>query len=110
MAESIYKIISSFFQALSHPTRIEILDLLKNSEQMCVCEIVAKLKKDQSSISRHLNALKRAGIVKFKGEGVRSIYMIKNKDIYEILDLVKSILHKDIKENQKILEMLTLSR
>jgi len=103
MSKSITEMISNFFQALANPTRIEILELLKNKDQMCVCEIVEKLKKDQSNISRHLNALKESGVIEFHAEGVRSNYKIKNKDVYKILELVKSILHKDIKESQKIL-------
>lgn len=98
-----YAVIADFFQALTHPTRIEILELLQNKERLCVCEIVVKLKKEQSNISRHLNALKQVGILEFWTEGVRSFYKIKNKDLYRLLDLVKSILRKEIKENQKIL-------
>jgi DNA-binding transcriptional ArsR family regulator len=104
MQELITKMIASYFQALSHPTRIEILQLLKSKDEMCVCEIVEKLKKDQSNISRHLNALKTSGVVEFRDEGVRSFYKLKYKDTDRILDLVKSILHKQVKEGQKILE------
>jgi DNA-binding transcriptional ArsR family regulator len=103
MPEPIFDMITGYFQALAHPTRIEILQLLKNKDEMCVCEIVEKLKKDQSNISRHLNALKRSGIVEFRGEGVRSMYKIKNNEVYKILELVKSILHRQVKEEQRIL-------
>jgi len=104
MQEPITKMIASYFQALSHPTRIEILQILKGRNEMCVCEIVEKLKKDQSNISRHLNALKAAGVVEFRGEGVRSFYRVKHRDADKVLDLVKSILYKQVKEGQKILE------
>ena len=103
MSQSITEKIADFFQGLAHPTRIEILELLKNKDQMCVCEIVEKLKKDQSNISRHLNALKRVGILEFRGEGTRSFYKIKSEEIYKTLDTVKSILRKELKEGQKIL-------
>lgn len=104
MQELITKMIASYFQALSHPTRIEILQLLKGRNEMCVCEIVGELKKDQSCISRHLIALKAAGVVEFRGEGVRSFYRVKHRDVDKVLDLVKSVLHKEVKEGQKILE------
>lgn len=103
MRVSIHEMIAGYFKALDHPTRIEILQLLKDKNEMCVCEIVEELKKDQSNISRHLNALKRSGIVEFRNEGVRSFYKIKHKDVYEILDLVRAILHKQVKEGLKIL-------
>ncbi|MFQ5867949.1 MAG: ArsR/SmtB family transcription factor [bacterium] len=104
MQELITKMIASYFQVLGHPTRIEILQLLKSKGEMCVCEIVEELKKDQSNISRHLNALKTVGIVGFRGEGVKSFYKVKHKDVDKVLDLVKSILHKEVREGQRILE------
>ncbi|HUW23672.1 MAG TPA: metalloregulator ArsR/SmtB family transcription factor [bacterium] len=104
MQEPIVKMIAGYFQALSHPTRIEILQLLKSKGEMCVCEIVEKLEKDQSNISRHLNALRTVGVVELRGEGVRSFYKVKHKDVDKILDIVKSILHAQVKEGQKVLE------
>jgi len=104
MQQPITNMIAGYFQALSHPTRIEILQLLKGRNEMCVCEIVEKLKKDQSNISRHLNALKIAGVVEFRGEGVRSFYKVKHREADKLLDLVKSILREQVKEGQKILQ------
>jgi ArsR family transcriptional regulator len=104
MQQPITNMIAGYFQALSHPTRIEILQLLKSKREMCVCEIVEKLEKDQSNISRHLNALRAAGVVEFRGEGVRSFYKVKHRDVDKILDMVKSILHEQVKEGQKILK------
>ena len=104
MEQPITNMIAGYFQALSHPTRIEILQLLKNKREMCVCDIVEKLKKDQSNVSRHLNALRTVGVVEFRGEGVRSFYKVKNRDVDKILDMVKSILHERVKEGQKILQ------
>ena len=104
MQKLITKMIAGYFQALGHPTRIEILEALKERNEMCVCEIVEKLKKDQSNVSRHLNALRIAGVVEFRGEGVRSFYRVKHRDADKVLDLVKSILYEQVKEGQKILE------
>ena len=104
MQQPITNMIAGYFQALSHPTRIEILQLLKSKGEMCVCEIVEELKKDQSNVSRHLNALKTVGVVEFRGEGARSFYKVKHKDVGRILDTVKSILHEQVKEKQKILK------
>jgi DNA-binding transcriptional ArsR family regulator len=104
MEQPITNMIAGYFQALSHPTRIEILQLLKSKREMCVCEIVEKLEKDQSNISRHLNALRTAGVVQFRGEGARSFYKVKHRDVDKILDMVKSILRERVKEGQKILQ------
>ncbi len=104
MQKSVSSMVAGYFQALAHPTRIEILQLLKGKDEMCVCEIVEKLKRDQSNISRHLNALKRAGIVGFRADGTRSLYKIRDKNIYIIFGLARDILQKALKENQKVLQ------
>jgi len=106
MGELINTIVANYFQALGHPTRIEILELLKSRNEMCVCEIVEELKKEQSNISRHLNALKRVNILSLRAEGARSFYKVKSTDVEKILGLVKSVLYNQLKEGQKILGAL----
>lgn len=50
------------FKALSDETRLRILALIWNDE-MCVCEIEKSLNLTQSNASRHLTALKNAGLL-----------------------------------------------
>jgi ArsR family transcriptional regulator len=50
------------FKALSDETRLRMLSLLLDGE-MCVCEIEDCLGLTQSNASRHLNALKNAGLL-----------------------------------------------
>lgn len=68
------------FRALSDPTRLKILILLKERE-MCVSEICDEFDMKQPSISHHLDILKRSGLVtsdkrgrevyyKFEGDGL----------------------------------------
>lgn len=49
--------------ALSDPTRLEALRLLWDGEEHCVCELMTKLGASQSRMSRHMGALKIAGLV-----------------------------------------------
>jgi len=56
------KILVDVFRALSDETRLRILSLIWNKE-MCVCEIEKCLGLTQSNASRHLTALKNAGIL-----------------------------------------------
>ncbi|AEC51794.1 ArsR family transcriptional regulator [Pyrococcus sp. NA2] len=49
-------------RALSDPTRMKILELLR-SHPMSVAEIAEKLGKDKSTIYRHIRALEEAGLV-----------------------------------------------
>lgn len=83
---------SKIFKALSDPTRLEILYLLRHGE-LCVCKIIAVLEKPQSTISHHLNVLKNAGFIKWRKEGVWIHYRLSNPNIIDIVEkLCKSIL------------------
>ena len=53
---------AQIFKALSEETRLRILSLLLDGE-LCVCDIEASLRLTQSNTSRHLNILKKNGIL-----------------------------------------------
>lgn len=63
------------FKAFANPTRLRILNLLR-ARQLCVCELIAVLKLPQSTVSRHLAYLKRAGLVECWEEGARANYRL----------------------------------
>lgn len=49
--------------ALAEPTRFEAVRLMWDGQEHCVCELMAVLDKGQSTMSRHMTALKKAGLV-----------------------------------------------
>jgi DNA-binding transcriptional ArsR family regulator len=49
-----YNLPAKVFNALAHPSRLEILELLRDGEA-CVCHIQAMLDLRQAYISQHLN-------------------------------------------------------
>lgn len=51
------------FQMLGDATRLRALFLISANGELCVCELVAALDLSQPKISRHLAALKNAGLV-----------------------------------------------
>lgn len=104
MEQRILDMQADFFTAISHPTRIKILELLKGKDELCVCEIVSMLSKEQSNISRHLSALKKTGVIDSRIEGVKTLYKVRDQQIYKILDSVKGILRKQVRDNQQILK------
>jgi len=62
---------AEIFKALAHPTRVQILHLLKEGER-CVCEIVPSLDLEQPNVSRHLYVLKKEGILSSRKERIKS--------------------------------------
>jgi DNA-binding transcriptional ArsR family regulator len=49
-------------KAVAHPTRLRILAMLQSGE-MCVCQLSAILQAAASTVSGHLNDLRRSGLV-----------------------------------------------
>ena len=67
---NLYKNEAEIFAAMSHPSRLEILDLLRDGES-CVCHIQAMLDHRQAYISQHLNILRQTGLIIRRKEGLR---------------------------------------
>ncbi len=53
----------SLLAALAEPTRLAALRIVWDGGEHCVCELMAKLDASQSRMSRHMSALKSAGLV-----------------------------------------------
>ena len=49
--------------SLAEPTRLEALRLVWDGREHCVCELMSALGASQSRMSRHMAALKSAGLV-----------------------------------------------
>ncbi len=73
--------------ALADSTRLEILQYLSEGER-CVCEIIPAFQRSQSAISKHLNVLHEAGILDRRFEGKRTLYSIKDPQVFEIIKAV----------------------
>lgn len=69
-------ILSETFKALSDVTRLRIMALLIENEELCVCDFVGALGETQSKVSRHLRYLYHAGLVEDRREGLWMHYRI----------------------------------
>jgi len=76
------------FKALGHPTRLWIVKQLADGEH-CVCEFVAAVGVDFSTISQHLAILKRAGVITDDKRGKSVYYRLTCPCILAMLDCVE---------------------
>jgi ArsR family transcriptional regulator, arsenate/arsenite/antimonite-responsive transcriptional repressor len=65
-----------FFKVLADEARLKMLWLLFRNRELCVCDIMAVLEITQSKASRHLAALRNAGLVTDRKEGLWSYYSL----------------------------------
>ena len=96
---------SSYLKAMAQATRLRILYFLKDGEK-CACEIIPRMKEDQSNISRHLTHMRDMGILESRREGVSIYYKIKDKRIFNLLSLVDEMVKAGIKEKAHMIRVL----
>jgi ArsR family transcriptional regulator len=72
--------VDQMFRAFSDRTRLRILHLLKDHGEACVGDLVAALRAPQTTVSRHLAYLRRAGLVRVRKEGVWKHYSLSVAD------------------------------
>jgi len=78
------------FKALADPTRLKILECIKNEEK-CICEIIPYTGKSQPNVSQHLKVMKHAGIIDERKDGTRIMIKASKKEIFDIIDQVSRL-------------------
>jgi DNA-binding transcriptional ArsR family regulator len=79
--------IAERFRLLGEPMRLRILAFLRDGERN-VNELVAVTGGGQANISRHLSALRRAGVLARRKEGTKVFYRISDDTVYELCRVV----------------------
>lgn len=79
--------VAAYFQALSEPTRLQILNLLRGGERN-VGELAQLCGYTSANMSRHLAFLTQQGLVQRESRGTSVYYRIADESIYALCDLV----------------------
>ncbi len=74
-----YQESARLFHILSHPARLQILDVLRRGKE-CVCHIQAVLGKRQAYVSQQLMLLRDAGLVDSRREGLQVFYRLTSAE------------------------------
>jgi DNA-binding transcriptional ArsR family regulator len=79
--------VAEYFRALSEPTRLRILNLLRAGERN-VGEIAEATGYTAANVSRHLTFLTQQGLVRRDARGTSAYYSIADESVYALCDLV----------------------
>ena len=101
----LYKIHAEMCKVFSNPTRLEVLNLLRDRE-MSVTELIKKTKLSQANISQHLSIMKSKGIVTSDRKGKNVYYKLTYPRIIKAFDIIKEVLTEKLKKNGNIIEKL----
>ena len=79
--------VADYFQALSEPTRLRVLNELRGGERN-VGELAEATGSSIANVSRHLSFLARRGMVERESRGTAAYFRIADASIYRLCDMV----------------------
>jgi DNA-binding transcriptional ArsR family regulator len=102
MADTLRRFKADIFQALAHPTRIAIIELLADGE-LSAGELMKKLGVEQANVSQHLAVLRAKQLVVNRKAGNQVFYSVRDPIIIKVLALMRRYFQKNLKEALQML-------
>lgn len=85
MSEALRAYKAELFKALGHPTRIRILELLRDGEAS-VSDLQASMEIEASVVSQQLAVLRARRLVETRKAGSSVFYRVRDPQVWQILD------------------------
>ncbi len=86
-----YESQTKIIKALAHPSRLMMVEELNNGKR-CVAELTEMVGSDTSTVSKHLNVLKNAGLVFDEKQGTTVFYHLRMPCLVNFLNCVESVM------------------
>ena len=93
---------ASIFQALAHPTRIAIVEALREGE-LGARALQDRLSVEQANLSQHLAILRTRQIVINRKEGNQVFYSLRSPVLVEVLDIMRRYYHSHLSDAVQML-------
>jgi DNA-binding transcriptional ArsR family regulator len=106
MRESLRRYKAAFFQALAHPTRVAIIEILRDGE-VSVGQLCEQLGVEQANVSQHLSILKSKNIVVSRKEANQAFYSLRDPMLRQVLDNLRDYFHAHLKEAMEVLSNIS---
>ena len=81
----LYTEAAAFFQLLSHPARLQILDELRRADA-CVCHLETVLGRPQAYVSQQVAVLRKAGLIEGERDGLNIFYHLSDSRVRPLLE------------------------
>jgi DNA-binding transcriptional ArsR family regulator len=103
MSHELRQFKAEIFQALGHPTRIAIVELLRKGE-MAAGRLIEQLGLEQANASQHLAVLRGKQIVVSRKEGNQVFYSLRDPTLIEVMDILKRYFHSQLSQTVSMLK------
>ncbi len=103
--EALRRFKADVFQVLAHPTRIHIIETLRQGE-LSVGAILDEVKVEQANISQHLALLRAKRLVNSRKAKNQVLYSLKNPLLTEVLDTMRRYFLIHLQEDSGMLHTM----
>jgi ArsR family transcriptional regulator len=107
MPDNLRQFKANIFQALAHPTRIAIVEALREGE-LAAGAIIERLGIEQANASQHFAILRAKQIVNTRKEGNQVFYSVRDPLLIEVLDIMRRYFQAHIEEAMAMLQQIDL--
>jgi ArsR family transcriptional regulator len=97
MPDTVRQFKANIFQALAHPTRIAIIEVLRDGE-LPAGAIIERLGLEQANASQHLSILRAKQVVTSRKEGNQVFYSVRDPLLIEVLDIMRRYFQAHVEE------------
>src|SRR6267154_2672934 len=97
MPDALRRFKADIFQALAHPTRIAIVEMLRHGE-LPARKLIERLGLEQANASQHFSVLRAKQIVVNRKEGNQVFYSLRNPLLIEVLDIMRRYFQTQLAE------------
>jgi DNA-binding transcriptional ArsR family regulator len=104
MRDSLRRFKAGVFQALAHPTRIALVELLRDEGEVPVSRLYERLDLEQANVSQHLAVLRSRQIVVGRKDGNQVFYSLRDPILGKALDLMRQYFQAHLSEALELLE------
>jgi ArsR family transcriptional regulator len=96
-----FELQATLCQAMSYPTRLELVHILRNGAK-CVDDLAQATGANLSSVSRHLAILRNCGVVSDQRVGHEVLYTLADPRVELICDLMREVLVEQLARQSAI--------
>ena len=107
--DQVYALHASVCQTLANPTRLKILNALRDQE-IPVAELARRTGTGLSNLSQHLAILRQRRVVATRRQGVTIYYRIANPKILAAFDIMRDVLFEQLHEGRRLVAAVDRAR
>ena len=99
-----FELMAELCKMLSHPVRLQILTVLGQEDEACVCHLEHRLQQRQAYISQQLARLREMGLVSDRRDGMNVFYMLADRRMTDLIEAARSFSQEHAaRQNQQVI-------